>query len=99
MFPRLTPKTCLPTPKTCLLVAASVCLPATGVSGQEGCCFEPAYRLQCETVMQPQTVQRYRISYETEYVPQEVTSYRPVLKTRSETVSYTHLTLPTTPYV
>ena len=66
--------------------ALLVSLPSA--SAQEGCCFEPTYRLQCETVLQPQTVQKYRLSYETEYVPQEVTSYRPVLKTRTEQREY-----------
>ena len=56
--------------------------------GQDACCFEPTYRLQCETVMQPQTVQRMRLSYETEYVDEQVTSYRPVLKTRTEEREY-----------
>ncbi len=51
---------------------------------QEACCFEPSYRLQCETVMQPQTVQRFRIAYETDFVDEEVVSFRPVLRTRTE---------------
>jgi hypothetical protein len=51
---------------------------------QEACCFQPSYRLQCETVMEPQTVQRFRIAYETDYVEEEVVSYRPVLRTRTE---------------
>ncbi len=55
---------------------------------QEACCFVPSYRLQCETVMQPQTVQRFRIAYETETVEEEVVSYRPVLKTRTEEREY-----------
>ncbi len=55
---------------------------------QEGCCFEPAYRLQCATVMEPQTVKRFRIGYETEYVSEDVTSYRQVLKTRTEMREY-----------
>ena len=53
-------------------------------SAQEACCFEPAYRLQCDTVMQPQTVQRFRIAYETDMVEEEVVSFRPVLRTRTE---------------
>lgn len=55
---------------------------------QEACCFEPAYRLQCETVMQPQTVQRFRIAYETDMVEEEVVSFRPVLRTRTEEREY-----------
>lgn len=54
------------------------------IRAQEGCCFEPAYRLECETVMQPQPVERLRLSYETKYVEEEVTSYRPVVKERVE---------------
>ena len=65
--------------------ALLVSLPSA--SAQEGCCFEPTYRLQCETVLQPQTVQKYRLSYETEYVPQEVTSYRPAWKHGPNSVS------------
>lgn len=53
-------------------------------SAQDACCFQPSYRLQSETVMQPQTVQRFRIAYETDYVEEEVVSFRPVLRTRTE---------------
>jgi hypothetical protein len=72
-----------------MFVAAAACVFAPHASAQDACCFEPKYRLQCETVMQPQTVQRYKIAYETEYVAEEVTSYRPVLKTRTEEREYT----------
>jgi hypothetical protein len=58
------------------------------LSAQDACCFVPSYRLQCETVMQPQTVQRFRIAYETDYVEEEVTSFRPVLRTRTEEREY-----------
>ena len=57
-------------------------------SAQDACCFVPSYRLQCETVMEPQTVQRFRIAYETATVEEEVVSYRPVLKTRTEEREY-----------
>lgn len=67
---------------------ALVLTAAGNVNGQDACCFEPSYRLQCETVMEPQTVQRFRLSYETEYVDEQVTSYRPVLKTRTEEREY-----------
>jgi hypothetical protein len=79
---------CQPNFKSCLLVFTVTCATTMQATAQDGCCFEPTYRLQCETVMQPQTVQKYRISYETEYVPEEVTSYRPVLKTRTEERTY-----------
>lgn len=62
--------------------ADSVSMPTA--RAQEACCFQPSYRLQCDTVMQPQTVQRFRIAYETDYVEEEVVSYRPVLRTRTE---------------
>ncbi len=55
---------------------------------QDACCFEPSYRLQCETVLQPQTVQRFRVVTETEYVEEEVVSLRPVLRTRTEEREY-----------
>jgi hypothetical protein len=61
---------------------------AGNASGQEGCCFEPTYRLECETVMEPQVVQRMRLSTQTEYVDEQVTSYRPVLRTRTEEREY-----------
>ena len=69
------------------LVLALACgLPAVSasVARADGCCFQPTYRLQCETVLEPQTVQRFRVAYDTEYVTENVTSYRPVLKTRTE---------------
>ncbi|WP_146456819.1 hypothetical protein [Rubripirellula tenax] len=70
-------------PSLVLMLASS-----SNVKAQDACCFEPEYRLQCETVMEPQTVQRFRLSYETEYVDEQVTSYRPVLKTRTEEREY-----------
>ncbi len=71
-------------------VAAAIAAGSASVelTAQEACCFQPAYRLQCETVMEPQTVARYRLEYQTEYEEQEVVSYRPVLKTRTEQRSY-----------
>ncbi|QDS91398.1 hypothetical protein FF011L_01270 [Roseimaritima multifibrata] len=51
---------------------------------QDACCFQPAYQLKCETVMEPQTVARFRLEYETEMEEKEIVSYRPVLKTRVE---------------
>ncbi|TWU19304.1 hypothetical protein Poly21_14760 [Allorhodopirellula heiligendammensis] len=57
-------------------------------TAQDACCFQPAYRLECETVMQPETVERMRVTYETKMVEEEVTSFRPVLKTRTEERSY-----------
>ena len=80
--------TCPLNAKTVVFTACTLLAASSPANAQEGCCFEPTYRLQCETVMQPQTVQKYRLSYETEYVPQEVTSYRPVLKTRTEQREY-----------
>ena len=79
---------CQPNLKLTFFAAATVVGLTVQATAQDGCCFEPSYRLQCETVMQPQTVQKFRISYETEYVPEEVTSYRPVLKTRTEERTY-----------
>ena len=70
-------------PKLCLCLGLAVAMSPIA-QAQEPCCFEPAYRLQCQTVMQPQTVQRFRVAYDTEYVNEEVTSYRPVVKTRIE---------------
>jgi len=57
---------------------------AGNATAQDACCFQPAYRLQCDTVMQPQTVQRFRIAHETEMVEEEIVSLRPVLRTRTE---------------
>ena len=61
----------------------SVCV-TNDLHAQDACCFEPTYRLQCETVMEPQVVQRMRLSTQTEYVDEQVTSFRPVLRTRTE---------------
>ena len=74
--------------KTNLLAVAISVAGIGNVAAQDDCCFQPSYRLECETVMQPQTVQRFRLSYETEMVPEQVTSYRPVLKTRTEEREY-----------
>ena len=70
------------------LVLGSFAGAGATATGQESCCFEPAYRLECETVMQPEVVQRMRLTYETEMVEEEVTSFRPVLKTRVEEREY-----------
>ena len=69
--------TCPLNAKTVVFTACTLLAASSPANAQEGCCFEPTYRLQCETVMQPQTVQKYRLSYETEYVPQEVTKLSP----------------------
>ncbi|MEM9366364.1 MAG: hypothetical protein AAGD07_10230 [Planctomycetota bacterium] len=55
---------------------------------QDGCCFEPAYRLECETVVQPRPVTRMRLTYDTQYVEQEQVTYRNVPKTRVEEREY-----------
>ena len=72
------------------LTAAGVIAIAGGGAAvaQDACCFEPAYRLECETEMVPQQVTKYRISYETKYVEEEQVTYRPVLKTRVEQREY-----------
>ena len=72
------------------LTAAGVMAIAGGGAAvaQDACCFQPAYRLECETEMVPQQVTKYRISYETEYVEEEQVTYRPVLKTRIEEQEY-----------
>ena len=73
-----------------LLVALSITLlvgsvvPPIQSCAQDACCFEPTYRLQCETVMEPQQVQRMKLTYQTDYVNELVTRYRPVLRTRTE---------------
>jgi hypothetical protein len=84
---------CQMPPRVKLIVFAMTSILGSGAmdriaTAQDECCFEPSYRLQCETVMQPQTVQRFRISYETEMVPEQVTSMRPVLRTRVEEREY-----------
>ncbi|TWU65854.1 hypothetical protein [Crateriforma conspicua] len=55
---------------------------------QDACCFEPAYRLQCETVVQKVPQTRYRLSTKTDYVEETQLSYRPVLKYRQEEREY-----------
>src|SRR6056297_3262798 len=70
------------------LIVGAIGTTATSVEAQDGCCFQPAYRLECETVMQPELVERMRVTYETQMVEEEVTSYRPVLKTRVEEREY-----------
>ena len=65
------------------IAAMSVCV-TNDLRAQDACCFEPTYRLQCETVMEPQVVQRMRLSTQTEFVDEQVTSFRPVLRTRTE---------------
>ena len=66
------------------LSALSCLLAASTASAQDACCFTPQYRLQSQTIMQPELVERTRLTYETQYVEEEVKSYRPVLKTRVE---------------
>ena len=75
---------------TCRLaiLAACTCFIAIEANAQAPSCFEPSYRLNYETVMQPQTIQRFRKSYSTEFVDQQVTRMRPVLKTRTEEREY-----------
>ena len=69
----------------CSIALLSVSLLAwQEVDAQDACCFEPTYRLQCETVMEPQQVQRMKLTYQTDYVDEVVTRYRPVLRTRTE---------------
>ena len=69
------------------LCFATTC-PAQISIGQDDCCFQPSYQLQCETELVPQTVQRFRVAFETDYVNEEVTSYRPVLRSRLEEKEY-----------
>lgn len=71
--------------------AGATSLWTTSVSNaQDSCCgFQPAYRLQCETVVQKVPQTRYRTSYKTEMVEQEQISYRPVLRMREEMREYT----------
>lgn len=68
--------------------AAGVALPAAESVAQDACCYQPAYRLQCETVMEPRVETAYRTVYETVFEPREVTETRMVLKTRTEEREY-----------
>ncbi|WP_146390165.1 hypothetical protein [Allorhodopirellula solitaria] len=70
------------------LLASLMAAGIPAASAQDACCFQPAYRLECETVMQPETVERTRVTYETKMVEEEVTSFRPVLRTRTEERTY-----------
>ena len=70
-----------------VVAAMMVAALSTPASAQDACCA-PAYQVQCETVMEPQTVRRFRLQTETEMVPEEVVQYRPVVKTRYEQRSY-----------
>ncbi|SRR6056297_149401 len=57
-------------------------------SAQDACCFQPAYRLSCETVVQKVPQTRYRLAYKTDYVEETQLSYRPVLRYRQEEREY-----------
>ncbi len=56
---------------------------------QDACCFQPAYRLQYETVMEPRQETSYRRIWETVPETREVTETKFVLKTRTEDREYT----------
>ena len=80
-----------------MALAAGAALPLLGgttarahqVVGQDACCFQPAYRLQCETVLEPQTETAYRVEWETVPETREVTETVMRRKTRIEQREYT----------
>ena len=61
----------------------------TTAGAQEACCFEPAYRLRCDTVLEPRVETAYRQRMTTVPETREVKETRYVLKTRTEEREYT----------
>lgn len=59
------------------------------LAAQEACCFEPAYRLQCETAYEPRTETVYRTVWDTVPEERQVTETRMVLKFKTEEREYT----------
>ena len=62
---------------------------AQQVVSPDACCYQPAYRLQCTTVMEPQTVTTMRPVWETVTETREVPETRMVRKVRIEEREYT----------
>jgi hypothetical protein len=59
------------------------------VTAQEACCYQPAYRLQCATVMEPEKQITMRPVWESIPEVREVTETRMVRKLRTEEREYT----------
>jgi hypothetical protein len=60
----------------------------SGAFAQDCCVPQQVYRLEYQTVYEPQEMTAYRLEYETVFDEQQVTSYRPVYETQMQERRY-----------
>jgi hypothetical protein len=71
-----------------LLSLAALAAGGSEASAQDCCVPQQVYRLEYQTVYEPQEITSYRVEYETVFDEQQVTTYRPVYETQMQQRRY-----------